>query len=392
MASEILINLGVGEIRVALVADGRLEDYARESLLGGRESHSQIGSIILGRVQRVMPGMQAAFVDIGMPRSGFLALREAQGLAGRDDAEISDCVREGEAILVQVIKDPIGEKGARLSAAITLPGRLLVMTPGQAGLALSRRIEDEAQRTALLKLGAELRADPRLSADTGFIFRTVAQGATREELAEDALALDAIWRGIDAQRRAARPPALLYRDLGPIERTLRDMVRDDITRVLIDDAAAAEAARNYCRQAMPQMEARIEHVREDLFQRHDLEEDVEHLSQPRVTLPSGAWITIEATEALTAIDVNSGAYADASGLEETSLTVNLAAAREMGRQIRLRGIGGLIIADFIHMTIPAHREQVLAALAQNLARDRAPVQLSPLWGRRHCRHHPQAGA
>ena len=379
MATEILVNVGAGEIRVARVVDERLEDYFFERILGGDAAH-QVGDIILGRVQRVMPGMQAAFVEIGQARAGFLALREARMLArdATDDTGISDCVREGEAILVQVIKDPIGEKGARLSAGITLAGRLLVLTPGQPGLALSRRIESEDSRAALTQIGKRLLEDPRLAPGAGFIFRTAAEDASLEELAQDALALGEIWRGIDEKRKTARPPATLYHDLGPVERTLRDAVRGDVTRVLMDDAAAVEAARAWCRRALPHAEALIEYVSEPVFERHGLEDEIAGLSAPRVDLPSGGSITMEATEALTAIDVNSGSYAGASALEETGFAVNLEAAREIGRQLRLRGIGGLIVADFIHMARPEHREAVVAALAQSLAADRSPVQMSAM--------------
>ena len=370
MASEVLINAGAGEIRVARVVEGRLEEYFFERILGGGAAH-QVGDIILGRVQRVMPGMQAAFVEIGQTKAGFLALREARILARApaEDTGISDCVREGEAILVQVIKDPIGEKGARLSAGITLPGRLLVMTPGQPGMALSRRIEDEDSRAALTEIGKLLLQEARLPPGAGFIFRTAAAGASFEDLVQDALGLHEIWRGIDDKRKSARPPAILYHDLGPIERTLRDVVRGDVTRVLIDDSRAAEAARAYCRHVSPKDEILIESAAGPVFERHGLEDEIAGLSRPRVGLPSGGWITIETTEALTAIDVNSGSYAASSALEETGYFVNLEAAREIGRQLRLRGIGGLIVADFIQMMLPQHREAVLAALTTSLGQD-----------------------
>lgn len=381
MPTEVLIIVGVGEIRVALVADGRLEEFTLERMIGAG-CHSLVGDIVLGRVQRVMPGMQAAFVEIGQERAGFLALREAQSLARNPggDSGISDCVREGEAVLVQIIKDPIGEKGARLSASVTLAGRLLVLVPklfvadGQPGLSLSRRIEDEATRAALLALGAQLQA---AVPDAGFIFRTAAVGASLDELIDDARALAEIWRGIERQRPGARPPATLHRDLGPIERTLRDRMRGAVEQVRIDDAGAAQAARDYCRRAMPGAESRIEYCAAPLFD-DALEEEIARLSQPRVRLPSGGWITIETTEALTAIDVNSGRFTQSSGLEETSLTTDLEAAREIGRQLRLRAIGGLIVIDFIHLHRADHAAQVLAALEASLAFDRAPVQISPM--------------
>ena len=381
MTREVLINAGAGEIRVAVVADGRLEELSFERTIGGEDGargcHSLVGNIILGRVARVMAGMQAAFVDIGLERSGFLALREARVLAKQpsDETQISDCLREGDAVLVQVIKDPIGEKGARLNAGVTLAGRMLVMTPSQTSVALSRRITEEAARTELLALGEKLLT---MDLGGGFIFRTAAQGASLEELAQDARALAETWRGIQDKRKTAKPPATLYHDRGPIERTMRDMVRGDVTKVVIDDGATAEAARAYCRHAMPGAEAIIAQVATPVFELYGLEDEIAGLSHAKVELKSGAWITIESTEALTAIDVNSGRFTQSGGLEETSLAVNLEAAAEMGRQIRLRGIGGLIVVDFIHLAQSAHAETVVAALEQSLAFDRAPVQLSAM--------------
>ncbi len=386
MSAEVLINVGVGEIRIAHLCHGRLEELSFERTIGGEEGarrcHSHIGDVVLGRVQRVLPGMQAAFVDVGLERAGFLGLREARVLAKNDgeDATISDCVREGDALLVQVIKDPIGDKGARLSAGVTLPGRLVVMTPGQAAIAVSRRIEDDAQRLALTHLGERLlmQSDCDLIPGAGFIFRTAAQGASLEELAQDARSLADTWRSIEERRKTARMPSTLYRDLGPIERAMRDVVRGEVGRVLIDDAMAAEAARAYCRKAMPGAEDRIEVVARGLFERQGLEEEIAGLSQPRVSLPSGGWITIEATEALTAVDVNSGSFVQSGGLEETSLAVNLEAAMEIGRQMRLRGIGGLIVIDFIHLCEGEHAARVVAALRQGLSFDHAPVEISPM--------------
>ena len=379
MSIEVLINAGAGEIRVALVADGKLQELSFERTIGvedgARGCHSLVGDVIAGRVRRVMPGMQAAFVDIGLERAGFLALREARSLAKEfsDTSTISDCVREGDTVLVQVIKDPIGDKGARLSAGITLPGRMLVMTPGHPGLALSRRIEEERARACLLALGTELLTHEAL-AGAGFIFRTAALGACLDELTQDALMLADTWRGIADKRKTAKPPVTLYHDLGPIERTLRDSVRGDVTSVLIDDAAAANAARAYCRRAMPSAEAHIKLVTFSAFE--DLEDEIAALAHAKVDLPSGAWITIETTEALTAIDVNSGRFTQSGGLQETSLAVNLEAATEIGRQIRLRGIGGLIVVDFIHLS--SDPAPVLAALEKSLSFDRAPVQISPM--------------
>ena len=397
MNKEVLINAGAGEIRVAIVEDGKLQELFLERTIGldegapkkrgqGRSGHSLIGNIMLGRVQRVLPGMQAAFVDVGLDRAGFLGAREARCLADlpgfEDDRtpKIGDCVREGEEVLVQVVKDPIGEKGARLSANVTVPGRLLVMVPNQSGIALSRRIEDEEERARLLALGDAMLADTNSSLipGAGYIVRSAGIGATLADFREDAERLAEIWRPVLAKRQSAGVPATLYNDLDPVERTMRDEVDAQTSRVLIDDAHAFEAARAYCKRAMPEAESKIELFQGPgmLFDMYDLEDEIDRLTRPRVPLKSGGWITIEGTEALTAIDVNSGSFTAATGLEETSLKVNLEAADEIGRQLCLRGVGGLIVIDFIHLNEPANVEQVLDVLRASLAKDRTPTQIS----------------
>jgi ribonuclease G len=390
MSQEILINVGAAEIRIAVVEDGKLQALTHERTIGADNEatagRSSVSDIVLGRVLRVLPAVQAAFVDIGHERAGFLGAREARCLAGPHDSTseheppIGELVREGDEVLVQIVKDPIGDKGARLSASVTIPGRLCVLAPHQPGIALSRRIEDEAERARLLALGEALSGeiDGELVAGAGYIFRTAAVGAALDELREDAVRLAHDWRAILAARRKAKPPALLHRDLGPVARVLRDVVRDDTARILLDDAEAAEAARAFCRRAMPEAEERIALFAGPgaLFDLYDLETDIDGLMHPRAPLSCGGWITIEGTEALTAVDVNSGSFTEASGLEDTGLTVNLQAARELGRQLRLRGIGGLIVVDFMHMKEEAHVNRVLETLMQSLSNDGTPVMVS----------------
>ncbi|MBI1238755.1 MAG: Rne/Rng family ribonuclease [Alphaproteobacteria bacterium] len=391
MAQDVLINVGAGETRVAVVADGRLEEFYLErtigpNALGGRAGRSLLGNIIIGRVQRVLPGMQAAFVDVGLERAGFLGAKEARCLADLPSFHegaapcISKLLLEGQALLVQVVKDPIGDKGARLSANVTLPGRLLVFVPNQRGLALSRRIEDEAERARLQAIVERLIAngEGRFITGAGYIVRTAAVGRDEAELAEDAERLAEAWRALALKRQGAHPPATLYYDLDTVERTLRDFVDDETGRVLIDDPDAFAQAKAYAARAMPEAEARVTlHNGPDfLFDLYDLEPQIEALLRPRVGLRCGGWITIETTEALTAIDVNSGSLTDTTGLEETSVRTNLDAAAEIGRQLRLRGIGGLVVIDFIHMGDPENIACVLQTLAMGLGRDRVPTQIS----------------
>jgi ribonuclease G len=340
---------------------------------------------MLGRVQRVLPGMQAAFVDLGLEKAGFLAAREARCLADlpsfMDQPCISKCVREGEAVVVQVIKDPISDKGARLSANVTIPGRLVVLVPNQTGIALSRRIEDEDERKRLTDLLTDIATnDKRAAAGAGYIVRTAALSATRDDIASDIARLGDEWRAIQARSKMAKVPATIYHDLDPVERTMRDGVDDDTSRVLIDNAEAVAQARAYAARAMPSAVDKIQLFNGpgELFDLHNIEGEIEQLLQPRVRLPSGGWITLETTEALTSIDVNSGSYTEATGLEQTSLKTNLEAAAEIGRQLRLRGVGGLIVIDFIHLNEPENIGQVLTVLADSVSKDRTPTQILPM--------------
>jgi ribonuclease G len=397
MNKEVLISAGAAEMRVAVVEDGRLQELFIERLIGlddsalrrrggGRSGHSLIGNIVLGRVQRVLPGMQAAFVDIGLDRAGFLGAREARCLADLPGFEedrapkIGDCVREGDEVVVQVVKDPIGEKGARLSANVTVPGRLLVMVPNQPGVALSRRIEDEDERDRLHAATAGMVAEANgvLVPGAGYIVRSAAIGAPLSDLREDAERLAEAWRPVVERRKQARAPAILYHDLDPVERTMRDEVDARTQRVVIDDRSALEAALSYCRRAMPEAEHKLQLFGGPgtLFESFGIEDEIVQLTEPRVPLPSGGWVTIEGTEALTAIDVNSGSFTEATGLEETSLRVNLEAAEEIGRQLCLRGIGGLVVVDFIHLNEPDNIRNVLEVLTASLSRDRTPTQIS----------------
>lgn len=392
---DVLINIGPGETRVAIVEDGRLAELSYErapadedGLPGPRGIESHLGDIFLGRVQRVLPGVQAAFIDIGLSRAGFLSARDARRLrdyTGEDRRPeappITALVREGEAILVQVAKDPIGDKGARMTAGVTLAGRLLIFVPEHPLFALSRRITNEADRARLLEAVEALsrRGLERHGIKSGFIVRTAALEASGEELAEDAERLWAQWLQVRAAAGRREAPARLYRELGPVAKTLRDYVDRDTARVLIDDPMAFAEAKRYALEVLPALAERIVHYNETeaLFEAHGIEAEIEALMSPRVALPSGGWITIETTEALTAIDVNSGSL-ETSCLEETGLRTNLDAAREIGRQLRLRGIGGLIVIDFIHMDDPSNVTALTEALGSALARDRTPVQMTPL--------------
>lgn len=404
MSEEILINVGIGETRVALMEGGMLRDLVIERRVddsasgpcgAGSTGASLVGNLMVGRVERVLPGMQAAFVNIGHERSGFLGVREAQCLCelmGLDAAKaqgrmprISECVREGEKVLVQVLKDPIGDKGPRLSANVTIPGRLLVAVPHQTGVALSRRIENEDDRARLSalveRIGAEVaEAEGEGASQVGWIVRTAALHADEAAVERDARHVLHTWREVRARAARSEPPATVYRELGPVQRVLRDHLNEETRAVVIDDMDAFLAARAFCDAVMPGYADRLSHHKgpRALFAERGVDDEIETALSPRVDLASGGWITVERTEALTAIDVNSGSFTAASDLEQTSHRINLEAADAVARQVRLRGIGGLVVIDFIHLADEAHRAEVVARLEEGFAGDRTPTQILPM--------------
>ena len=354
MTREMLINVGVGETRIATVSDGRLESLVLARGFGSAQG--LVGDIVLGRVRKVAKAMEAAFVDIGQARDGFLALRDA----------VSP-LHEGEAVLVQVTQEPRGEKGARLTATITLPGRWIVLAPGRPGISISHRLAGAETRAVLQAVGDTLAAKyPQM----GWIFRTASAGADENEMIAEAESLVAVWNDIAVKRKLARPPAGLYRAPDPIVQALRQTRAD---RILIDDADAAEAARG----SVPSLAGRIAYAPPPLLG-EALEEEIAALASSRVPLASGGWLTIEPTEALTAIDVNSGSFGAAGDRDETARAGNLEAAREIARQIMLRDIGGLIVVDFIQMHEREDARLVVDALRRGLAADALPVRISPM--------------
>lgn len=373
MIDEILINDGLGEVRVALIAGGRV----REVLIEGPGRSSVSGDIFLGRVERVVPGLEAAFVDVGLERDGFLPAREA-ALAPRaptDDRRptISACVHEGESLLVQATAEPVGDKGARLTTRLTLPGRTLIHTPGQSRIAISRRIVDRDERARIEQIMEAL-----AEAEEGFVVRTVAAGEAAEVLEAEAERLRAHWASIAMDRADAPVPSTLYRELGAVARALRDHADEGVGRVLFDTAEALAEGKRYCADHIPALAERLELFTGSgaLFDLHDTEADIEAALEPRVGLPSGGNIVIESTEALTAIDVNSGSYADAPNRDEVALRANLEAAAEAGRQIGLRAIAGLIVIDFIQLRERSGMEQVMAELEAALAHDRSSPRIA----------------
>lgn len=365
MSEELLINVSDDEIRAAIVDDGALAEVVIERA----GSESLVGSIYLGRVRRLMPGVEAAFVDIGTERAGFLPLRPPRSDAA---APPPPAPTEGETVCVQVTRDAVGRKGAQLSRRLSLAGRLVVLMPGSDGVSVSRMIADEAERDRLIGIMADV-AGP----DERYIVRTAAEGAGRDELQADAEYLRALWVDLAAARENAEAPALLHGELDPLQRILRDHAHERMAAVRFDDSIALGAAREFCRRFMAGVEARLALHDGDapLFDLYDIDGAIEDALDSRVGLPSGAGIVIESTEAFTAVDVNSGAAAIEAGAEQAALSVNLEAAAEIARQLRRRNIGGLVVVDFIDMEQDESWQRLEDALAGAVARDRTPIRV-----------------
>ena len=388
MSEEILINVTPREIRVAVVENGMLQEVHIERA----SRRGYVGNIYKGRVLRVMPGMQAAFVDVGLERAAFLhasdillpAVRGGEDAAEPEPAPaatppINALVHEGQEVVVQVVKDPIGTKGARLSTQLSIPSRYLVLLPHTRVLGVSARIEDEAERSRLRELlGAASREQP-----AGYIVRTNAEGQSDAALREDVDYLGRLWRAVQEQAGRARVGQCIYEDLSLPTRALRDLMHDEVEKVRVDSRETFERMLNFARQFMPELAERVEHYpgERPIFDLYGAEDEIQRALRKEVPLKSGGHLIVDQTEAMTTIDVNTGSFLGQRNLEETVYRTNLEAAQAVARQLRLRNLGGIIIIDFIDMTDPEHRRQVLRTLEKSLSRDHAKTTVydfSPL--------------
>ena len=380
--TEILVNLSPREVRAALVDNGVLQ----EIFLERANRRGLISNIYKGRVSRVLPGMQAAFVDIGLERTAFLhasdIVHPAVGENGNPDepvetrnADIQSLVSEGGEILVQVLKDPLGTKGARLTTFITIPSRYLVYMPKGRGIGISARIEDEAERQRLREAAALfLRSDE----PGGYIVRTAAEGATPDALRADMLFLQKLWAVLSEKAAGTRPGNLVHEDLPLAVRVMRDVVSSGVDKVSVDHVETYQRMVDFARTFMPDMAQRIEMYEGErpIFDLYGIEEEIQKSLDRKVPLKSGGHLMFDQTEAMTTIDVNTGAYVGHRTLEETIFRTNLEAAVAIARQLRLRNLGGIIIVDFIDMEEEEHRRQVLQALEKSLAADHAKNHIS----------------
>ena len=376
---EILINVTPSEVRAALLENGVLQEVHIERAA----QRGVISNIYKGRVSRVLPGMQAAFVDIGLPRTAFLhasdIVRPQNGDESNDDLpNIRDLVREGAELLVQVVKDPLGKKGARLTTFITLPSRHLVLLPDGDSVGVSARIEDEEERERLRSVVTELLGEADL--DCGAIVRTVSEGANVEELRADLKFLIKLWGIVQERCSKSKVKTLVHEDLSLPLRVLRDLVTGDVEHILVDSESDYEAMHEFAETFLPPVAPMLElyRRRRPIFDLHSIEDDIRKALDRSISLKSGGYIILDQTEAMTTIDVNTGAYVGHRNLEETIYRTNLEAAVAIARQLRLRNLGGIIIIDFIDMEIAEHRENVLHVLEQSLENDHARHQIMPL--------------
>jgi ribonuclease G len=373
MTEEFLVNFTPQETRVALLQQGVVQELHIERS-GGR---GLVGNVYLGRVVRVLPGMQSAFVDIGLERTAFLHIADVwEGRRNGDSAKpIERLIGEGQKLVVQVLKDPIGTKGARLSTQISIAGRLLVYLPQEKHIGISQRIENEADREALRgKLAQLVPADE----PGGFIVRTVAEQATEEALANDIAYLRKSWAEVGNAARSASPPALLYEDLRLGQRLLRDLVSRETSRIVIDSRETYQKLATFAAEYMPQVAGLLEHYTGErpLFDLHGVEDEIQKALARRVDLKSGGYLIIDQTEAMTTIDVNTGGFVGARNFDDTIFKNNLEAAQAIARQLRLRNLGGIIIVDFIDMENAEHRQAVLGEFQKALARDHTRISVS----------------
>jgi len=378
LKAELLVNVTPREVRAALVEDGVVQEVQIERA----SSRGLISNIYKGRVSRVLPGMQAAFIDAGLERTAFL---HASDIVPRVDGDatspgIRDLVHEGADLLVQVLKDPLGTKGARLTTQVTIPSRYLVMMPFGDSVRVSARIEDEAVRERLRCLIEALRDPAR---PVGFIVRTAAEAASDDALRADVELLYRLWSAIDSAARIAPPRTLVHEDLPLPQRLLRDLLGADMERVRVDSEVVFDEMKRFAEEFVPQFAPLIEYHTGDrpIFDLYAIEDEIQRALERKVPLKSGGYLMFDQTESMTTIDVNTGAYVGHRNLEETIFRTNLEAAVAIARQLRLRNLGGIIIIDFIDMTEVEHRTQVLQALAGRLAGDYAKTQImdvSPL--------------
>lgn len=382
MSAELLVNITPQETRVALLENGILNELQIE-----RESKKGIvGKIYKGRVARVLPGMEAAFVDIGLEKAAFLHVSDLvprmigtdRESADQPEISIANVLREGMDILVQVIKDPIGTKGARITTSLTIPSRYIVLMPDSHNVGISSKIENDEERVRLKAIVENYREQE--NQDCGYILRTAAEGVSEEILLQDIKFLNNVWHSVNESVDVADSGSLIFADLPLVQRVLRDMVGESLEKISIDSRETATRVQQFCASYIPELADLVKHYpgERPIFDLYNVEDEIQKALEKKVILKSGGYLIIDQTEAMTTIDVNTGGFVGHRNLEETIFKTNMEAAQTIARQLRLRNLGGIIILDFIDMDIKEHRNQVLNALETALEKDHAKTYLSTL--------------
>lgn len=384
MVNEIIADIGISETRVALLEDKELAEIYIERPYPER----MVGNIYRGKVSSVLPGMQAAFIDIGHDRNAFLYVGDAVAPKEYSEEEeevyqdvkgysIDEILRQGQELTVQVIKEPIGSKGPRVTTHITLPGRHLVLLPNADYTGVSRRIENESERMKLKKIAEKLK--PK---GMGLIVRTASEGKSEEEFAQDLNFLQKLWESVRQKEHSGPVPRCIHKDLSLVYRVVRDLFTRDIDRFVINDRAQHAKVIELVEMISPALKYKVEYFSKsyDLFEYYQIESKLSRALARKVWLKCGGYLVLDRTEALTVIDVNTGKYVGGHNLEETVLRTNIEAAKEIAKQVRLRDIGGIIIIDFIDMHEHEHQQMVLDALKQALKRDRTKTTVVGMTG------------
>jgi ribonuclease G len=385
---EFYINVAPLETRIALAESKRLSELTIER----HESRSLVGNIYKGRVENIVPGIQAAFIDIGFEKNGFLYVSDIAGIEGTGDfvfeegtvkpkargrrgkhPEIAQLLKKNQNIMVQVSKDTLGTKGVRLTNFVTFPGRYAVLMPTVNHLGISRKIEDERERNRLRRLMREVRRE-----GVGMILRTAAEGKKKGEFQADVKYLTKVWRKVKSKMESMKGPCLLHEDLGPVLSKVRDRFTTDVGRLTIDSEVEYSRILNFLDSFAPNLKERVKlyGAKRPIFERFGIEEEIRKAMRRRVFLKSGGHICIDQTEALIAIDVNTGRFTGTKGLEDTVLKTNIEAAGEIARQVRLRDLGGIIVIDFIDMQSERNRQELIKTLSEHLKSDPAKTSIS----------------
>jgi len=378
MSEEILINVTPMECRVALVENGTVQELFVERTA----KSGLVSNIYKGKVVRVLPGMQAAFVEIGLSRTAFLHVNDIiwpKKINNQVEPPlITELLHEGQMITVQVMKDMLGSKGARLTTDLSIPSRYLVYMPFGEHIGISQRIESETERDRLKALTRLIREEHSDSLKGGVIVRTAAEGVSEEELRQDMSYLIKLWQHINDKKMKIQTPTLIYEELPLYQRIIRDLVIQDVAKIYIDSRETLGKIIEFVREFVPNAEEKLEHYpgEKPLFELYNVEDDLQKALSRKVLLKSGGYLIIDQTEAMTTVDVNTGSFVGSRTLEDTVFKTNLEATHAIARQLRLRNLGGIIIIDFIDMQEDEHRSQVLKAFEKMLARDHAKTKIT----------------